>query len=327
MKKQLLLILSILAFFSVKLMAQDPEFTQFYANPIYLNPAFTGSERCPRMVLNYRNQWPKLNQAYVTYAATYDQYVHAVEGGLGLVLLNDVQASGAINTLSASGIYSYQIPVNKNFSLNMGFQATFIQKNLSNNFIYPDMIDPMYGPIYNTNEKNVLTTFKKNLFDFSAGVLEFTKSNYFGIAVHHLTQPSETWRDNDDAILPRKLTIHYGTTIPLNVAGYKKGELTISPNFLFQQQRDFQQFNYGLYLSRRNIVAGVWMRQNFKFSYDSFMMLVGYIQKKIKIAYSYDFTVSRLRNSTLGAHEVSFGYIFRCPQTKQRFSIINCPSF
>ncbi|MFT5922039.1 MAG: hypothetical protein ACI8TS_001371, partial [Flavobacteriales bacterium] len=38
--------------------AQDPEFTQFYANPLYLNPAFAGTARCPRLVMNYRNQWP-----------------------------------------------------------------------------------------------------------------------------------------------------------------------------------------------------------------------------------------------------------------------------
>ena len=28
--------------------AQDPEFTQYFANPLYLNPAFAGSARCPR---------------------------------------------------------------------------------------------------------------------------------------------------------------------------------------------------------------------------------------------------------------------------------------
>jgi hypothetical protein len=56
------------------LLAQDPTFTQFYANPVYLNPALAGSSGCPRVALNYRNQWPQLTGNYVTYAASYDSY-------------------------------------------------------------------------------------------------------------------------------------------------------------------------------------------------------------------------------------------------------------
>ncbi|MBD3636284.1 MAG: type IX secretion system membrane protein PorP/SprF, partial [Crocinitomicaceae bacterium] len=37
-------------------LSQDPEFTQFYANPIYLNPAMAGTHGCPRVCINHRNQ-------------------------------------------------------------------------------------------------------------------------------------------------------------------------------------------------------------------------------------------------------------------------------
>ncbi len=40
------------------LYAQDAHFSQYYANPLYLNPAFAGSDICPRVTLNYRNQKP-----------------------------------------------------------------------------------------------------------------------------------------------------------------------------------------------------------------------------------------------------------------------------
>src|SRR6185295_17434324 len=60
------------------LLAQDPEFTQFYANPLYLNPAFAGTARCPRICLNYRNQWPGISGTYVTYSASYDQHFDAI---------------------------------------------------------------------------------------------------------------------------------------------------------------------------------------------------------------------------------------------------------
>ncbi|MFN5148175.1 MAG: type IX secretion system membrane protein PorP/SprF, partial [Flavobacteriia bacterium] len=64
--------------------AQDPTFTQFYANPLYLNPALAGSYGCSRFALNYRNEWPALSGNYVTYSASYDQYFKNISGGFGL---------------------------------------------------------------------------------------------------------------------------------------------------------------------------------------------------------------------------------------------------
>ena len=40
--------------------AQDPQYSQFYAAPQYLNPAFTGMTIQDRIVINYRHQWPSI---------------------------------------------------------------------------------------------------------------------------------------------------------------------------------------------------------------------------------------------------------------------------
>ena len=93
---------------SAQVLAQDPEFTQFYSNPLYLNPAFAGTARCPRMVMNYRNQWPSLSGSFVTTSASYDQHVETIQGGLGLIVVNDRAAQSTLNTTTFSGIYSYQ---------------------------------------------------------------------------------------------------------------------------------------------------------------------------------------------------------------------------
>src|SRR4051812_34004613 len=84
-------------------LAQDPAFTQFYANPLYLNPAMAGSARCPRIALNYRNQWPSLQGTFVTYSASYDQHVDGLSGGLGLLAVSDKAGEGTINTTNISG--------------------------------------------------------------------------------------------------------------------------------------------------------------------------------------------------------------------------------
>lgn len=310
-----------------RLCAQDPQFSQFYASPLYLNPALTGSIKCPRVTLNYRNQWPALGSTYVTYIASYDQFVKAVEGSLGGYIYQDIQGDGAITSTNISGIYNYTFTLDRRSNINIAFQATYIQKRLNWDFIFPDMIHPLYGPIYPTAEVNVPTTESKGHFDFSTGFIYSRQSFFGGIAVHHITQPTESFRSNDDAVLPRKYTVHAGFNIPLSGRGIKKGDLLLSPNLLFQQQRDFQQMNWGLYLSRKGIVGGIWFRQNLTFHYDSFIMLLGYLKEKYKIAYSYDLTISALKNQTLGAHEVSFSMNFPCKQKKQKFRTISCPSF
>jgi len=307
--------------------AQDPHFSQFYANPLYLNPAFAGSEKCPRATLNYRNQWPALGSTYVTYSAAYDQHVDWLEGGVGLNLINDAQGDGAINTFYANLMYAYTFRVNRKFYLKGGFEASYIYKTLNWDYVFPDMLHPLYGAIYPTQEDYVPTDLNKGYFDFSLGLLGYTGSHYFGLAVHHLTEPPESYRDNSDAVLPRKWTLHYGTKIPIRVRGFKKGEIFLSPNIIYERQRDFEQFNYGLYFSRKSIVGGFWLRQNFKFQYDSFIMLLGYIKDNYRFSYSYDLTISRLRNATLGSHEVSVGYIFACRNKKPKFRAISCPSF
>ena len=94
--------------------AQDPTFTQFYANPVYLNPALAGSYGCPRFAMNYRNEWPQLTGNYVTYsAAYYDTYAKNLSGGIGILAMHDQQGQGTIQTSMLGLIYSYHVKNHK----------------------------------------------------------------------------------------------------------------------------------------------------------------------------------------------------------------------
>ena len=159
--KQLLTIPAIailLAFFFVTLgsdtaQAQDPEFTQYFANPLYLNPAFAGTARCPRMTMSYRNPWPAMSGSIVTTAAAYDQHVETLSGGLGFIVMNDQAGRGTLSTTTASGIYSYQQAVTRKLSIKAAMQVTYMQKALDwNNLNFGDMIDPRRGFIYETQD-------------------------------------------------------------------------------------------------------------------------------------------------------------------------------
>jgi len=72
MKKNLLTLLVCVAMASAS-RAQDPNFSQFFASPLTLNPALTGKfDGSFRVAGNYRNQWPTINNAFVTKTVSVD---------------------------------------------------------------------------------------------------------------------------------------------------------------------------------------------------------------------------------------------------------------
>ncbi|MFO8086320.1 MAG: type IX secretion system membrane protein PorP/SprF [Bacteroidales bacterium] len=309
-----------------ELRSQDPHFSQFYANPLYLNPAFAGSNICPRLTVNYRNQWPAITGAYVTYNAGYDQYFDKIGGGLGLLATADRSGEGVLNSTHFSFMYAYRLEVSNNFHINAGLQATYFQKSVDwNKLTFGDQIDPKWGFVNQTNEPS--GAYESSGPDFSAGLLGYTNNLYVGFAVHHLTEPDEGFRNYSE--LPMKYTGHAGFHINLSGGSYRHAsddDPTLSPNLMYQQQGDFHQINYGMYFNAKPIVAGMWFRQFFEGS-DALVVLAGFEYKKFKFGYSYDITVSKLSDASGGAHEVSMGLEFNCPPQKKKLHKIECPTF
>ena len=236
---KILAVFSFLLVFSTTANAQDPAFSQFYANPLYLNPAFAGAFNggCPQTTLNYRDQWPGIGRTYVTTAASYDQHFNSLGGGIGILVMNDRSGDGNIMTNAVSLMYSYHLEVNRKFSLKAGFEASYRMLNLDwSELTFGDMIDPKYGFIYPTSEDVVNNPNKVSYPDFSAGFIGYSENLFFGFAAHHLTQPNQGFISESQ--LPTKLTAHIGGNIPLS--RYRNSVTTISPNFLYQKQQDFQ---------------------------------------------------------------------------------------
>jgi len=321
MLKRIIVVFAVVFVFvcSNKIVAQDPIFSQFYGNPLYLNPALAGVEHCPRVVLNYRNQWPGIDgTVYATYSASYDQYIHKIAGGIGLSALHDVAGPASLTTNNISGIYNYQLKVTRTFNLNFALQGTWFQKSIDwNKLTFGDMIDRRKGFVYNTLETPKYNQI--NGWDFSTGVFGYTKNVYGGVAVNHLTQPNEGLLTTSK--LPVKFTAHFGAVIP--VGDHKKSDaVTISPNILFQKQQNIQQLFLGLYLKKGALVSGLWYRNR-----DALTLLLGIQQPHFKVGYSYDVTISKLTNATYGAHEISFALLFSCKDPKRKYNPVNCPSF
>ncbi len=309
---------------SITAKAQDPAFSQFYSNPLYLNPAFAGTNICPRANLNYRDQWPGIEKTYVTTAASYDKHINSIGGGVGILIAQDRAGAGNFNTTHFALQYSYRLKLNHKFNVKAGFEASYRMIQLDwTNLTFGDMIDPQRGFVYNTQEDIRNNASTKSFPDFSAGLLGFSENLFFGFAVHHLTMPNQGFISESQ--LPSKITAHAGGNIVINKYSHKS--FTISPNFLYQNQAEFQQFNYGIYAKQGPIVGGLWARNSLK-NFDSFIIMIGLVQETFKFGYSYDITVSDLKNSnTLGAHELSFTLFLPCYTKGKSYNTISCPQF
>jgi len=306
---------------------QDAVFSQFYANPVYLNPALAGNIICPRLSLNYRNQYPALGGNYVTYNAAADMYINAVSGGMAVIATSDM--TGPLASFSANAVYSYHLKITQKLKMNAALQAGYFQYRLNwEQLVFEDMIVPGTGEIVSGTESQ---PEKLNVgdIDFSTGmVLGYNEKYYLGVAAHHITNPDLSFYQGNVSRLATRFTIHAGAIFNLKqeLSGRENDKFSISPNIVYMQQGDFHQLNSGMYVNFYPFVSGLWLRHNFD-NPDALIVMLGFQQPEFKIGYSFDFTVSKMGLPAGGAHEISLVWYLPCPKKEFKYKAINCPSF
>ena len=308
----------------------DPHFTQFYANPLYLNPAYAGIKQCPKFNLNYRNQYPVLG-VYQTYSASFDQYVDALNGGLGVLIMQDEAANGALSLTEASLIYSYHLNVTRDFSVLFGAQGTFRQRSIDwTGLTFPDQIDPFYGFVKPTNEIPPDNTANSHL-DLTFGILGFTEKFFVGLTASHVTEPNEAFFSTNK--LPLKVSAQMGATIPLGRKRlYNDLDNLLIPHLVFQSQGGANHLTGGVSFNRGPLTGGLGYRQAIRSvstNPDALVFILGVAPNDVPwtFGYSYDFTISPLKNTLGGAHEISMSYQLPCRARAARYSEIKCPKF
>ncbi|NJL77193.1 MAG: PorP/SprF family type IX secretion system membrane protein [Saprospiraceae bacterium] len=125
---RLLVLMFTLSSFTSILCAQDPIFSQFYAAPLQLNPAFAGTTLAPRISLNYRNQWPAFGNAYTTTAASYEQLFEPLNSSVGLMLQSDNAGDGIYKSTNVLAAFGYRLKMNDNFLSNLAWKAVLIRQ-------------------------------------------------------------------------------------------------------------------------------------------------------------------------------------------------------
>ena len=324
-----ILIITSLILSATLVSGQDLAFSQFYANPVYLNPALAGNRICPRVTLSYRNQYPALGGHYVSYVAGADMHVDAISGGVAVLATADM--TGPLASFTGSAVYSYRLKISEKFTMNAAMQAGFFQYRLNwEKLVFEDMIVPGTGEVIPGNSSETPPD-RLNIgdVDFSTGmILGYNERLYLGAAFHHITMPDLSFYSGNTSRLDMRITVHAGALFDLErgLEGSENEKLSFSPNLVYMQQGDNHQLNGGMYVNLYPFVTGLWLRHNFE-NPDALIVLLGFQQPQFKIGYSFDYTLSQMGIAAGGAHEVSFVWFLPCLKKEFKYKAIKCPSF
>lgn len=326
--------------------AQDPQFSQFYAAPLYLNPAFAGSTQQGRVGLNYRNQWPAIDANFTTMSAYADFYLEDKNSEIGAIITRDYVGILDLQSISFAAQYAYQLRITKDLSFRPGVQVGIFNRSLNfDKLTFGDQFDPSTGQIVKGTAESLNTGQSIFFPDLSFGGLLFSKNAWLGIAAFHLTQPNQSLLGSKD-ILYTKYSFHGGYKFYFRPGTLGNGvfarprERSLAPVAQYRMQGESSQADVGLYYTFEPLIIGTWYRGipfktvNGVANNESIVLLVGLTLKGEKdilnIGYSYDYTISKLGPGSGGAHEFSLVYSWpiRNPRKPPKDKlIIPCPDF
>ncbi|MCD8529128.1 MAG: PorP/SprF family type IX secretion system membrane protein [Chitinophagales bacterium] len=327
-------VLKILILMPFYLMAQQVEFSQFYAAPLHLNNALAGISYGPRVAINYRNQWPELgdgpNGGFTTYAISYDQHIEKMHGGLGVMITSDRVSNNKIVQNSINAMYSFQIRASKKFGIKLGVGGSYNHRYINwYDLLFYDQIQPLTGFYQSIGVPNPTTeippgNFNKHIFNANTGIVVFSPKYYGGLALHNLVPEKDFFGGTTNRM---RMAINAGAFYTLGKGHIKKWWL--SPQALYVHQNNFNQITLGSLIGYDFFYTGIWMRHTIN-NFDAVISGIGFKKGVLRFAYTFDVNVSPLKG-TAGSHELSFVFNFTKetsslnPKSVQNF--ISCPFY
>ena len=328
--------------------AQDPQFTQIYSAPMYLNPAFAGNldydcRKLPasrlKTNINYRTQY---GNDFSTFFASIDYREKTGKLGLGATFVHDEYGLAPVNCSQANLVASYKIPVDIDWQIHTGLQVGYQMRNVNlGRFIFPSQIQSNGISAVQPSDVTPTTIADARFIDVGMGFLVFNEKMYFGAAGHHLNTPDQSFRGDTADPLEMKLSLHGGYKIMLNkTKGFKKSrkpEKSITPTCHFRYQKPFKQLELGTFVNLEPAIFGIWYRglpllkgPDGKFNQEAICLMAGAKLPTdyglIRMGISYDIPVGSNIPYLGNTFELSLGYQFIDERCRKRIVYRRIPN-
>lgn len=306
-----------------RLLAQDPHYTQFFATPYLVNPAYTGVfNGSTRFTANYRQQWLGLTSPISSMVASIDGKLfddgvyHQNPFNVGMAFQSDKALNGALSSDGFTANAAYHIPLDRegSQSLGIGLSGTYGKKNF--NFGRMSSASQFTSGGFNLSlpSGEIAMENMRSFFSVGAGVL-YCNSNpeegsFFelGVGAYHLNRPLQTILYEGTSTIPMRVSAH------TSMQRYVGADLLVEGRLLYQLQAGSDYVLGGLSLTKllqedpqgSLIGLGCWYRSG-----DAVAPYLFAEFNSLRLGFTYDVQINDSRKPSAPATTIEFSLQYR----------------
>lgn len=278
------------------------------------NSAMVGSAPGNRIQATSRIQWLDKSNTQLLNSLSWDGYVYALRGGLGVDVNYNGYNSNALNNYSVGLTYSPKLSINKSVSIEpaLRFKMGVVNVDPNSDFI---------GQKIEVNRHNLIPLFENEAQvsgsqlwykDIGLGFMLNTKWFYAGFNADNLGRHNNNFYTGDLSKDHRE-NIHYTAVIGTEYQSMTR-DIKVSGYGLFQNYGDLTELWIGGNFQYKWIQAGAGLNTNTEFGAS-----LGTVFNRFSFHYNIDYTKSQLLNNKYLSHQVSMKILLKPSRYAAKF--------
>lgn len=283
--------LVILATGKTVLAQQDPHFTQYFDNTLFVNPAYAGSNGMLNMTALHREQWVGFNGSPRSTTFSIHSPLSYESVGLGLTAVNDM--AGPLNQTMIYGDFSYTLRFKGSKSkLSFGVKAGMNIINVNRNELVTTA----------DNDPKLLQNVQNNINpNVGFGIYYHTPSFFIGVSAPKLLERGYDGISNTN--LERR---HY--------FGIIGGIIKLSRDWKLRPTLQ-TKFTTGAPLSLDASIAGIyndkiWFGGMYRWDAAAGAFIQFQLSQQFRVGFASDFGIKRIRQYNYGTFEIMMSFDF-----------------
>ena len=276
---------------------QDPHFTQYMFNNLYVTPAYAGVDGVTQLTAIHRSQWAGYQSSFgdggapTTQMISFNTPIFKLNSGFGAFIVND--QLGPQNNLQAQASYAYHLGI-KDSKLSFGIRAGIYSQTIDyDKYRAIQGDDPLLGD--KTGKDSQVKP------DISLGIFYRAEKYYIGVGMNHITKAEFDFGTSARNALENHLNFTAGYFYEVSF------DLKLNPTLLVKTDFNEYSFDLGVIATLKDKMwGGLSFRQA-----EAANVLLGYSflkDKSMKLGYAIDIIVKNQDAKENFSHEFMLSY-------------------